>query len=122
MPHDFEKNYPLPFRAHVFQEKLLKKPKTLMVYARNGYYIFSSRIENRFDVFKYMVSCANLMPEAAEALKTAQGALEAVKSSPLCNFCSDISLCEICDVRIALDKVASVLAKLEGATVNEKQI
>lgn len=69
MPHDFEKNYPLPFRVHVFQEKLFQKPKTLMVYAGNGYYVFSSRLENRFDVFKYMVSCANLMPEAVELLK-----------------------------------------------------
>ncbi|WP_279010118.1 hypothetical protein [Synergistes jonesii] len=65
MTRDFEKQYPLPFREHVFQDN-----KNLTVYAGNGHYIFSSRIENRFDVFKYMVACANLMPEAVDLIKS----------------------------------------------------
>ena len=113
MPHDFEKNYPLPFRAHVFQEKLLKKPKTLMVYARNGYYIFSSRIENRIDVFKYMVSCANLMPEAELSLCRARAALHCV-----CMECQQSkTCCSDCVVRAANESAKRCLAKLEGSGI-----
>ena len=68
MTRNFEKYFPLPFRVHIFKEKLLNKVDTLTVYAANGSYLWSSRIANRFDAFKYMVTCANLMPEAVEVI------------------------------------------------------
>ena len=116
MTRNFEKYFPLPFKTHIFREKLIHKADTLTVYAANNSYIYSSRIENRFDVFEYMVTCANFMPEAELALHRARAALTRV-----CTHCEcEDKACGDCIVRAANDCAKNCLTKLDAGYEREE--
>lgn len=111
MTRDFEKQFPLPFKWHVFDEKASAKPKTLTVYADNGHYVFSSRIQNRFDVFSYMVQCANLMPEAIKLIK--EGLKKKMETCAMCDDAPDHEECSTCPLNARIAEAKAFLAKFE---------
>lgn len=128
MTREFEKYFPLPLRVDDTDDVNIFTANSKIGYIRVAdikgwdtlrekslFGLTASQAHKiQKDVANYLVTCANLIPEAMEALKTACKALEMIKGSSFCETCDDNELCEYCDVQIALKKAVSFLAKLEG--------
>lgn len=146
---DFEKYYPLPWRIDSRQscydmgyvEDFIflnlngdrgahaskGVPSLIDFTARNRVDMWAegySLEQARMDALKYLVKCANLMPEAVELLKSADEKLLA-----LCRTCdnamSDAGLgrfvdCKNCNVESLDTSIKELLAKLEGGAEDER--
>ena len=69
----------------------------------------------REDALKYLVQCANLMPECVNILKEADMYMTSMFVG-LCNDCPDkgTEMCRVCKLKTVLDDIETLLAKLEG--------
>ena len=135
MKRDFEKYYPLPWSVKCrqacydmdFREEFVmldmnavegqdgKRPPSLIDFtARGSYDHLNGRdpiLEARKDALKYLIQCANLMPECAEALKQAKKELAGI--CEWCNTCPSNGR-KLCETGSAIENITALLAKLEG--------
>lgn len=134
MKHDFEEFFPLPwcikhrqqcydmgYTEDFFMLDLNSEgqgddvPPSLVDFtARGGYDHLKGRDdieEARKAVLAYIVTCANLMPEAVELLKAAQEIM-----NEACTVCAENlgERCAICDREEIDRRITALLAKLEG--------
>ncbi len=111
MTSEFEKYYPLPWYA---EESALS---TMISAANcNRITIFTNdHNKQKRESIRYAIDCANLMPEAAEALNSCKAHFE-----EYCDHCEDTAReeCPWCSKGQTLEQVKSVLAKLEGGDVH----
>ena len=138
MKHDFEEFFPLPwgikhrqqcydmgYTEDFFMLDLNSKgqgddvPPSLVDFtARGGYDHLKGRDdieEARKAVLAYIVTCANLMPEAVEVLNEADDHMGALLAA-VCDDCPKLGTedCEECPPYKTLRKIGALLAKLEG--------
>ncbi len=113
MTREFEKYFPLPLSYDAVRGEIKTYGGIVVMQPSLGL-MSNEQAEYADDFARHLATCANFMPEAVEALKTACKALEMIKGSSFCETCDDNELCEYCDVQIALKKAVSFLAKLEG--------
>lgn len=137
MKRDFEKYYPLPWSVKCrqacydmdFREEFVmldmnavegqdgKRPPSLIDFtARGSYDHLNGRdpiLEARKDALKYLVQCANLMPECIEVLKPL---LEVCKDAcALCSAESDVDATKCnCSIRRTIQQAEELLVKVEG--------
>lgn len=139
MKRDFEEYFPLPwsikhrqqcydmgYTEDFFMLDLNSKgqgddvPPSLVDFtARGGYDHLKGRDdieEARKAVLAYIVTCANLMPEAVELLDDAQNIMKWT-----CELCDGEACgrCGGCDVKGIGSRIAALLAKLEGGAETE---
>ena len=109
MCKEFEKYFPLPLRA--IDEDIVSSSDISLVS------LLSPDLEDEqcAEIAKYLATCANLMPEAVEALNSCKAHFE-----EYCEHCEDTTReeCPWCSKGQILEQVKSVLAKLEGGGVN----
>ena len=139
MKRDFEEYFPLPWQGKCrlacydmgFREEFImldmnavegqdgKRPPSLIDFtARGSYDHLNGRdpiLEARKDALKYLVQCANLMPEAVEVLNEADDHMGALLAA-VCDDCPKLGTedCEECPPYKTLRKIGVLLAKLEG--------
>lgn len=140
MKREFEEYFPLPWSVKCrqacydmdFREEFVmldmnavegqdgKRPPSLIDFtARGSYDHLNGRdpiLEARKDALKYLVQCANLMPEAARLLRSADE-----KLLDLCRTCVNAMTeagyfvdCKNCNVENLDTSIRALLAKLEG--------
>ena len=140
MKRDFEEYFPLPWQGKCrlacydmgFCEEFImldmnavegqdgKRPPSLIDFtARGSYDHLNGRdpiLEARKDALKYLVQCANLMPECINILKEADMYMTSMLAE-LYNDCPDkkTEMCRVCKLKTVLDDIEILLAKLEGA-------
>lgn len=140
MKRDFEEYYPLPWQGKCrlacydmgFREEFImldmnavegqdgKRPPSLIDFtARGSYDHLNGRdpiLEARKDALKYLVQCANLMPEAVRLLNEALRIIEKA-----CIACANIDAyhCGLCGRVETTREIKALLAKLEGGAETE---
>lgn len=106
----FEQKFPLPFHIEEDETGQLRTLCPASGTAFMDFGIVEGPLDfDGYDVQEYLVKCANLMPEAVEAIKCA---LDAFGSWPYCDECHTKD-CENCDMYIAVRECKALLAKLE---------
>ena len=123
MTKDFEKYFPLPM---TFDEKnsVIEASNGITLAYTSKYLVQGKQARNALKrTWRYAVQCANLMPEAAELLKSADEKLidlcstcwNAMDAAGLGRFVD----CKNCNVESLDTSIKALLAKLEGGADDE---
>ena len=113
MTKDFEKYFPLPWEV-----KIIDTATFIQSEFEPGEHTIEFNADNiaHVDALEYMVKCANLMPEAARLLRSADE-----KLLDLCRTCVNAMTeagyfvdCKNCNVENLDTSIRALLAKLEG--------
>ena len=111
-----EKDFSLPWHL----QRVGEASEIITASGNPLFYIKCGKTEQDWNACKYLVHCANLMPEAVELLKSADE-----KLLDLCCTCVNAMSeagysvdCKNCNVESLDTNIKELLAKLEGGTDN----
>lgn len=106
-----EKDFSLPWHL----QRVGEASEIITASGNPLFYIKCGKTEQDWNACKYLVHCANLMPEAVELLDDAQNIMKWT-----CELCDGEACgrCGGCDVRGMGSCIAALLAKLEGGIDN----